>query len=63
MTDLASKVKIEELVVAFLQLEKPSLSFEDFKKVILWLMNVEEDEDIGIMYEMFDKDCNGIIDF
>jgi hypothetical protein len=41
LTDLASKVEIEELVAAFLQVEKPSLSFEDFEKVILWLMNVE----------------------
>jgi Ca2+-binding EF-hand superfamily protein len=60
---LASKVEAFQLVGAFLQFGVKALDFKLFSTIIKqYLIPQSTEEELSIMYEMFDKDNNGVID-
>ena len=64
LDDLVGRVNVTELIGAFLQFRVATLDFSQFEKIIKWSQFIPEatQAQIGFMYEMFDKDCNGVID-
>lgn len=64
MAQLRRNCEVELLIGVFLRVRTPALNFLQFSAIVKSLLgDAIEEKEIGMMYELFDKDSNGVIDF